>query len=122
VTSTYLSVDCLAKNWSYVEQALAYRISCDIYTPYAGEAGILLHIGKGSWRWRKWNHPVCHNTSNVIPIVHRIHYESRWCFQNTYHSFFFSSASSHYSLIVFPRIWLFTIILIYFTFLNIFRT
>jgi hypothetical protein len=45
-----LSVSSLSrlKNWSYVEYALAYRISWDIYihTPWrcAGDSGMLLHI------------------------------------------------------------------------------
>jgi hypothetical protein len=41
-----LSVSSLLrlKNWSYVEQALAYRISWEMYTPYAGDSGMLLHI------------------------------------------------------------------------------
>jgi hypothetical protein len=41
-----LSVSSLLrlKNWSYVGQALAYRISWEIYTPYAGDSGMLLHV------------------------------------------------------------------------------
>jgi hypothetical protein len=31
------------KKWSYVEHALAYRISCGILTPNADDDGILLH-------------------------------------------------------------------------------
>ena len=46
------------KNRSYAEQALAYRINWATFTQYAGDDGILL---KGSWRWRSWNRPVCHN-------------------------------------------------------------
>jgi hypothetical protein len=40
-----LSVSSLLrfKNWSYVEQALAYRISWEMYTPYTGDNGMLLH-------------------------------------------------------------------------------
>jgi hypothetical protein len=39
-------LNCLLrfKNWSYVEQALAYWISWEMYTPYAGDDGMLLHI------------------------------------------------------------------------------
>ena len=25
------------KNWSYAEHALAYRVSCETYTPFAGD-------------------------------------------------------------------------------------
>jgi hypothetical protein len=32
------------KNWSYAEQALAYQISGEICTSYAGESGMLLHV------------------------------------------------------------------------------
>jgi hypothetical protein len=33
------------------KQALEYRINCEIYTPYAGAAGMFLHInGKFSMR------------------------------------------------------------------------
>jgi hypothetical protein len=41
-----LSVSSLLrfKNWSYVEQSLAYRISWEMYTPYAGDSGMLLHM------------------------------------------------------------------------------
>jgi hypothetical protein len=41
-----LSVSSLLrlKKWSYVEQALAYPISWEMYTPYAGDSGMLLHI------------------------------------------------------------------------------
>ena len=44
VTSTCLSLVLRLKNWSYVEQALAYRISWEMYTPYVGDSGMLLHI------------------------------------------------------------------------------
>jgi hypothetical protein len=47
-----LSVSSLLrlKNWWYVEQALAYRISWEMYTPYAGDSGMLLHINGNLYR------------------------------------------------------------------------
>jgi hypothetical protein len=32
------------ENWLYVEQALAYWISWEIYTSFAGDSGVLLHV------------------------------------------------------------------------------
>jgi hypothetical protein len=65
------------KNWWYVEQALAYRISCGIYTPYAGDDGILLqyihvHVGKEIWRWRNLNNFVCHKVESLVCRRHWI--------------------------------------------------
>jgi hypothetical protein len=42
VDSTFLSV--VYPDSQTVEQALAYRISSEIYAPYAGDIGMLLHV------------------------------------------------------------------------------
>jgi hypothetical protein len=46
VLSTCLSVvyPDFQENWLYVEQALAYQIIWEIYTPYAGDSGMLLQV------------------------------------------------------------------------------
>jgi hypothetical protein len=56
LTSTSLSVACLHLKiaWSYVQQALAYRISSGTYVWYAGDDEILQHkqAYMGSWQGR----------------------------------------------------------------------
>jgi hypothetical protein len=63
VTSTCLSVVYPTQNWQYVEQVFTYRISWEIYTPYAGDSGMLLHI---SWQWQNWNHHVSHTIELLV--------------------------------------------------------
>jgi hypothetical protein len=51
------------KNWSYVKQAHAYWIRYKLYMQLKME---YWYIGKESWRWRNWNHPVCHRVESLF--------------------------------------------------------
>ena len=50
------------KSW-HEPQALEYRINWEIYNPYAGAAGILLHINGKFTIEKKLNHLFCHKVS-----------------------------------------------------------
>jgi hypothetical protein len=57
--------------WSKINlseiQALEYRTTWEIYTPYTGAAGMLLHINENS-QWESWNHFLCRKVSfSTVP-------------------------------------------------------
>jgi hypothetical protein len=61
--SSFLVSSNLLSRKSWEEPyALEYRINWSMYTPYAGAAGMLLHVS-GKFTMGNWNHLFCRNVS-----------------------------------------------------------
>jgi hypothetical protein len=65
-TSTCLSVDCLKLKTDRMSNKLLHIESAARYIHHMQVKHEYHYIGKVSWRWRNWNHPICHKAESLF--------------------------------------------------------